>query len=66
MLALGYTEDIALYVEETNRIDENGEPTNDESVEEKTFWSLKYTELIGPLVAAIKELKAEIDELKNG
>ena len=66
MLALGYTEDIALYVEETNRIDENGEPTNDESVEEKTFWALKYTELIGPLVAAIKELKAEIDELKNG
>ena len=66
MLALGYTEDIALYVEETNRIDENGEPTNDESVAEETFWSLKYTELIGPLVASIKELKAEIDELKNG
>ncbi len=66
MLALGYTEDIALYIEETDRIDENGEPTNDESVAEQTFWSLRYTELIGPLVAAIKELKAEIDELKNG
>lgn len=65
MLKLGYSENISLYVEETQRM-KDGQPTNDESAEEQTFWSLKYTELIGPLVAAIKELKAEIDKLKNG
>ena len=34
--------------------------------DDEDIWSLQYEQLIAPLVAAIQELKAELDELKNG
>ena len=34
--------------------------------EGETYKSVQYDQLIGLLVEAVKELKAEIEELKNG
>ena len=66
LLANGYDANVGAYNEDIVYFDDNGNETKDSSGTPKTYWGITYTELIAPLIAAIKELKAEIDALKNG
>ena len=66
LLANGYDSNVGAYNEDIVYFDDNGKETEDSSGTPKTYWGITYTELIAPLIAAIKELKAEIDALKNG
>ena len=40
--------------------------TNDETQKEETFKTVDYGKMVGVLINAIKELKAEVEELKGG
>ena len=66
LLSLGFDDTIAMYDETVDYVDENGMPSDEATDTTKDYWSLRYEQVIAPLVAAVKELKAEIDKLKNG
>ena len=51
----------AVKVVQKYAVDENGQPTE----EEINYLGVSYIQLIAPIVEAIKELKAELDELKG-
>ena len=65
-LANGFNSNISVYTEEALFIDDDGNVTSTDTGTTETYWGVKYEYLIAPLVAAVKELKAEIDALKNG
>ena len=65
-LAKGFNSNISVYTEEVLFIDADGNVTSTDTGTTETYWGVKYEYLIAPLVAAVKELKAEIDALKNG